>query len=207
MSLPRMNGSRGLFCHLPALALACGTVLWPMAAKAAETNYRAWISANGGTPTIAAGTSGTNWSADYGPANAFNGVGVAVTESGLKWTKDHVFFADPDDRRAAELLFRSAKRPDAIIAVNDFIASKLLKTLKAIGKRVPGDVLLAGVNGDLVAEESDPPVTTMAQPCERIGEAAVHLMSQRLGDFTLPPRAIMLSARLVARNSTQRNGK
>lgn len=135
------------------------------------------------------------------------GVGVAVTEAGLKWTKDHVFFADPDDRRAAERLFRSAKRPDAIIAVNDFIASKLLKTLKAIGKRVPGDVLLAGVNGDPVAEESDPPITTMAQPCERIGEAAVHLMFQRLGDFTLPPRAIMLSARLVARNSTQRNGK
>ena len=132
------------------------------------------------------------------------GVGVAVTEAGLKWTKDRVFFADPEDTRAAERLFRSAKRPDAIIAVNDFIAVKLLKTLKAIGKRVPEDVLLAGVNGDPIAEESDPPLTTMAQPCERIGEAAVQLMFQRLADPDLPPRTIQLSAQLKERVSTRR---
>ena len=132
------------------------------------------------------------------------GVGVAVTEAGLKWTKDRVFFADPEDTRAAERLFRSAKRPDAIIAVNDFIAAKLLKTLKAIGKRVPEDVLLAGVNGDPVAEESDPPLTTMAQPCERIGEASVQLMLQRLADPDLPPRTIQLSAQLKERVSTRR---
>ena len=132
------------------------------------------------------------------------GVGVAVTEAGLKWTRDRVFFADPEDTRAAERLFRSAKRPDAIIAVNDYIAVKLLKTLKAIGKRVPEDVLLAGVNGDPIAEESDPPLTTMAQPCERIGEAAVQLMFQRLADPDLPPRTIQLSAQLKERVSTRR---
>ena len=135
------------------------------------------------------------------------GVGVAVTEAGLRWTKDRVFFADPEDTRAAERLFRSAKRPDAIIAVNDYIAAKLLKTLKAIGKRVPEDVLLAGVNGDPVAEESDPPLTTMAQPCERIGEAAVHLMFQRLADPDLPPRTIQFSAQLKERVSTRRQKK
>ena len=135
------------------------------------------------------------------------GVGVAVTETGFKWTKDRVFFADPEDTRAAERLFRSAKRPDAIIAVNDFIAAKLLKTLKAIGKRVPEDVLLAGVNGDPVSEESDPPLTTMVQPCERIGEAAVQLMFQRLADPELPPRTIMLSAQLKERVSTRRQKK
>ena len=135
------------------------------------------------------------------------GVGIAVTEAGLKWTKDRVFFADPEDTRAAERLFKSAKRPDAIIAVNDFIAAKLLKTLKAIGKRVPEDVLLAGVNGDPVAEESDPPITTAVQPCERIGEAAVQLMFQRLADPDLPARTIMLSAQLRERVSTRRQKK
>ena len=132
------------------------------------------------------------------------GVGVAVSEAGLKWTKDRVFFADPEDVRAAERLFRSAKRPDAIIAVNDYIAAKLLKTLMQIGKRVPEDVLLAGVNGDPVAEESDPPLTTMAQPCERIGEAAVQLMFQRLVDHGLPPRTIELASLIVKRQSTDK---
>ena len=132
------------------------------------------------------------------------GVGVAVAEAGLKWTKDRVFFADPEDTCAAERLFRSAKRPDAIIAVNDFIAAKLLKTLKIIGKLVPEDVLLAGVNGDPVAEEADPPITTMVQPCVRIGEAAVQLMIQRLGDADLSPRDVRLVASLAIRQSTQR---
>ena len=132
------------------------------------------------------------------------GVGVAVAEAGFKWTKDRVFFADPEDTRAAARLFRSAKRPDAIIAVNDFIAAKLLKTLKSIGKRVPEDVLLAGVNGDPVAEESDPPLTTMVQPCARIGEAAVQLMLQRIADPELPPREVYLAATLTERKSTKR---
>jgi len=132
------------------------------------------------------------------------GVGVAVTEAGLKWTKDRVFFANPDDTRAAKRLFDGPKRPDAIIAVNDYIASILLKTLKAIGKRVPEDVLLAGVNGDSLSEESIPPITTCAQPCERIGEAAVHLMLQRIADPDLPPREVYLAATLVERESTRR---
>ena len=135
------------------------------------------------------------------------GVGVAVTEAGLKWTKDRVFFANPDDVRAAKRLFNGPKRPDAIIAVNDYIASILLKTLKAIGKRVPEDVLLAGVNGDPLSEESVPPITTAAQPCERIGEAAVHLMLQRIADPDLPPREVYLAATLVERESTWRRKK
>lgn len=133
------------------------------------------------------------------------GVGVAVTEAGFKWTKERVTFADPEDVRAVERLFKSAKRPDAIIAVNDFVAVKLLKTLKAIGKRVPEDVLLAGVNGDIVAEESDPPITTIVQPCERIGESAVYLMLQRIEDPCLPPREVHFIAPLVERPSTLRH--
>ena len=132
------------------------------------------------------------------------GVGVAVTEAGLKWTKDRVFFANPEDTRAAKRLFDSPKRPDAIIAVNDYIATILLKTLKAIGKRVPEDVLLAGVNGDSLAEESVPPITTAVQPCERIGEAAVHLMLQRIADPDFPPREVYLAVTLVERESTRR---
>ena len=135
------------------------------------------------------------------------GVGVAVTEAGLKWTKDRVFFANPDDTRAAKRLFDSPQRPDAIIAVNDYIASILLRTLKAIGKRVPEDVLLTGVNGDSLAEELSPPITTAAQPCERIGEAAVHLMLQRIADPDLPPREVYLAATLVERESTRRRKK
>ena len=87
--------------------------------------------------------------------------------------------------------------------MNDYIASLLLKNLKSIGKRVPEDVLLAGVNGDPVAEESDPPLTTVVQPCHEIGRAAASLMFERLANPDLLPREVFLSARLVGRESTK----
>jgi len=133
-----------------------------------------------------------------------NGVGLAVTEAGLRWTKDSIFFADPTDTRAARRLFAGRNRPDAIIAVNDYIAVVLLKTLKAIGKRVPDDCLLVGVNGDALSADAEPPITTAVQPCERIGQAGVRLMLQRLADPQLPPQEIRLRASIVVRASSQR---
>ena len=132
------------------------------------------------------------------------GVSLAVTESGLPWKDENAFFADPTDVTAAKRLFASKKRPDAIIAVNDYVASLLLKTLKQIGKRVPNDVLLAGVNGDSLSAEAEPPITTAVQPCERIGEAAVQLMLQRIADPGLPPREVHFTAPLDERLSTRR---
>ena len=132
------------------------------------------------------------------------GVSLAVTESGLPWKDENVFFADPTDTAAAKRLFASKKRPDAIIAVNDYVATLLLKTLKAIGQRVPHDVLLAGVNGDRISAETEPPITTAVQPCERVGEAAVQLMLQRIADPSLPPREVHFRASVEERLSTRR---
>ena len=130
------------------------------------------------------------------------GVGIAVAEAGLAWKKGSVFFADPTDVRAARRVFAGRNRPDAIIAVNDYIASLLLKTLKAIGKQVPDDVLLAGINGDPVSEESAPPLTTVVQPCHEIGETAVSLMFERMANPGLLPREVFLAGRLIEREST-----
>ena len=134
------------------------------------------------------------------------GVGIAVTEAGLPWKRESVYFADPTDTRAAARVFAGKSRPDAIIAVNDYIASILLKTLKAIGKRIPEDVLLAGVNGDPLAEEAIPPITTVVQPCHEIGATAVSLMFERLANPDLLPREVFLSAKLLERESTRAKG-
>lgn len=137
--------------------------------------------------------------------NRGNGVGLAVTEAGLRWTKDSIFFADPTDVRAARRIFVGNRRPDAIVAVNDRVASLLVRTLKEIGKHVPDDVLVAGCNGDPVAEETVPPLTTAVQPCHEIGVAAVEMMLRRIDDPTLPVREVFLGVRLEVRHSTVRD--
>ena len=131
-----------------------------------------------------------------------HGVGIAVTEAGLKWTCESILFANPADTSAAKRFFGSKKRPDAIIAVNDIVALLLLNTLKKIGVKVPDDVLLAGVNGDGESENADPFITTVVQPCVQIGEMAVAAMLERLANPNSPPREFSLSCQIIPRAST-----
>lgn len=131
------------------------------------------------------------------------GVSLAVTEAGLPWRNENAVFAEPDNLRMLRRLFAGKRAPDAIVASNDYVASLLLKGLEKIGRGVPQDVLLAGVNGDSLSAESTPPITTAVQPCERIGAAAVGLMLERIADPGLPPRSVCFSAQLEQRASTE----
>lgn len=131
------------------------------------------------------------------------GVGIAAKEAGLKWTRDNIIFANPADTAAAKRFFASKKRPDAIIAVNDLIAKMLLETLLAIGVKVPDDVMIAGVNGDVDSEEARVPITTVVQPCRKLGEAAVNMMLQRIREPGAPAHEVFISCEIVPRASTK----
>ena len=105
-------------------------------------------------------------------------------------------------RAAVRRLFADKNRPDAIIACHDYIGVELLEELRKEGLNVPGDVLIAGVNGNHVSAECDPPLTTFVLPCKEIGSAAVELMFSRIDNPSLPPREVMLASRFVIRSST-----
>lgn len=130
------------------------------------------------------------------------GVGLAVSESGLAWKKDNVVFGLASEKETVRRIVSDKNRLDAIIASDDYVAAHLIKTLGTLGLRIPDDILLAGVNGDIVAEESDPPLTTVVQPCQAIGQAAARLMLDRIADPELVPREVLLSTHLVVRAST-----
>lgn len=130
------------------------------------------------------------------------GVGYGMTEAGLPWNRGNIVTGNPGDTAFLKRLFGGPDRPDAIVAVNDYVARQLLESLASIGIRVPGDVMLAGINGDECAESTDPPITTMSQPCGEIGEAAVEIMLQRLSNRRAALRETLLMAQLVVRGST-----
>jgi len=50
--------------------------------------------------------------------------------------------------------------------------------------------------------ELSPHLTTVVQPCARIGEGAVELLLQRLKDPSLPARELLLAPHLEVREST-----
>ena len=108
----------------------------------------------------------------------------------------------PDDRKALQELFRSSKRPDAIVCGNDETAACLAETIKAIGKRIPDDVAVVGFDDESCARASVPPLTTIRQPAQLIAKTALKTLLARIRYPNNDPREILLDAPLVIRGST-----
>jgi DNA-binding LacI/PurR family transcriptional regulator len=111
-----------------------------------------------------------------------------------------VWREDPADRlRLAALFERDA--PDGIVCASDRTAAVLMHALRAIGRRVPDDVRLAGIDDVDYAALLPVPLTTLRQPCREIGVAAMRAMIDRVAQPDLPPREILLHGTLVVRES------
>ena len=108
----------------------------------------------------------------------------------------------PDDADTLRKLFRSKKKPDAIVCGNDETAATLIETIKAIGKRVPEDVAIVGFDDDSCARSSIPPLTTIRQPTQLIAKTALKTLLAHIRYPNNTPREILLDAPLIIRKST-----
>ena len=95
------------------------------------------------------------------------------------------------------------ERPDAIFAVNNLMAIGALRAIAAAGLSCPADVAIACFDDFEWAEVCEPRITTVAQPTEEIGRAAVSLLFERIrGTAPSPaPRRVVLETRLVGRTA------
>lgn len=93
---------------------------------------------------------------------------------------------------------------DAVFAANDLAASGALRVLRERGRRVPEDVAVVGFDDMLpVAEQSDPPLTTVRQDIEEMGRIMARLLLRRL-DRRVPeeaPGGVVLPTTVVRRAS------
>ncbi|ADI11753.1 LacI family transcriptional regulator [Streptomyces bingchenggensis BCW-1] len=90
-------------------------------------------------------------------------------------------------------------RPDAVLAVNDRVATGALHALQEAGFEVPGDVALTGVDDIPLAQDLTPALTTIAFPFASVGREAVRLATS--GDLDDIPRRTVLGGRLIVRES------
>lgn len=112
-----------------------------------------------------------------------------------------VHVGDPQNQAFATGLVRRSGR-DGLICANDLTAASLMRTLIGHGIAVPGAVRLAGFDDVRHATQVPVPLTTMRLPCREIGIVAVHTMLERIREPDVPPRQILLDARLIVRRST-----
>lgn len=77
-------------------------------------------------------------------------------------------------------LFQDHPDIDGIFATSDIIAAFAVKECLAAGRRVPGDVKIIGYDDVNAAKWITPELTTVKQPIEEIGKAAVDLIIKQL---------------------------
>ncbi len=95
----------------------------------------------------------------------------------------------------------SRERLDAIICANDYTAAQLLQSLTRLGIKTPEDIRVVGFDDVRFAKLLQIPLTTIQQPCQQIALTAFNAMKERFYFPTLPPRLLLLTPRLVVRES------
>src|SRR5450756_451880 len=93
------------------------------------------------------------------------------------------------------------RTPDGLVCANDMIAATVMQILERIGKRVPTDLKLTGIDDIKYAGLLRVPLTTIHQPCADIGRAALAVMLERLENPFLPSRDVLLPISIVVRKS------
>jgi LacI family transcriptional regulator len=108
-----------------------------------------------------------------------------------------------DGFRLMQRLLDQSPRPTAVFAACDIMAAGAFQAIYARGLRVPDDISVVGFDDTLAAYLS-PPLTTVAQPMEAIGRAAVQLALAELEstEDDYKPQTRQLAMRWVERGST-----
>ena len=107
---------------------------------------------------------------------------------------------DPGDVLAVRAMLEEW-RPDAVVCASDRTAGRLMHALRALGRRVPEDLALVGIDDAGYASLLPVPLTTVRQPCREIGAAAVAAMLERVARPRSAARDILLEGTLVVRSS------
>ena len=119
---------------------------------------------------------------------------------GKTWGDDYRIANKDNVARIRRFLARSDAT--AVFALHDHLALEVLGAARELGRRVPGDLALAGFDDDPLAGALPTPLTTVVQPRERIGRVAAEIMLDRIAGRRTELARIVLPTRLVVRASS-----
>jgi DNA-binding LacI/PurR family transcriptional regulator len=133
-------------------------------------------------------------------AGRLRGWRAGLERGGVDWSGVTVSSAGGSSaehgRRAAAALLDRAERPTAILALSDVLALGVLRAAAERGIDVPGELSVVGF--DDIPQAAAVSLTTVSQPHEEKGRAAVRL----LVSGARPSDSVLLPCHLVVRAST-----
>jgi DNA-binding LacI/PurR family transcriptional regulator len=90
---------------------------------------------------------------------------------------------------------------DAIFAASDLMAAGAMRALRRTGRRVPDDVAIIGFDDSLLAQHTDPPLTTVRQPVEGMAARMVRELLALIARAGRDPVQVVLDTELILRDS------
>jgi DNA-binding LacI/PurR family transcriptional regulator len=89
-----------------------------------------------------------------------------------------------------------------LICGSDILALGAIRAVRRAGLSVPGDVSVVGYDDSTFMNCTDPPLTTVRQPIEPMGKAAVALLVNQIENVAVQPEELLFEPELVVRGST-----
>jgi DNA-binding LacI/PurR family transcriptional regulator len=107
-----------------------------------------------------------------------------------------------EGRRAFRELWDRSPPPSAVVTVADNLAIGVMLEAAANGVAVAKEISVVGFDDTPMASVIQPPLSSVRQPFERVGEALIDLLVGQLEDPNMEHGGILLDPVLVLRNST-----
>ncbi|MCL6670984.1 MULTISPECIES: LacI family DNA-binding transcriptional regulator [Streptomyces] len=89
-----------------------------------------------------------------------------------------------------------------IICASDPLALGAIRAARRKGLGVPDQVSVVGYDDSAFMNCTEPPLTTVRQPIEAMGRAAVELLNAQIGGGSVAPEELLFEPELVVRGST-----
>ena len=106
---------------------------------------------------------------------------------------EHALFSLEGGQAATTRMLRQGVT--GIICASDVLALGAIRAVRRAGLSVPGDVSVVGFDDSGWLNCTDPPLTTVRQPIESMGKAAVALLVNQMEACRDPPRGTAVRAR------------
>lgn len=133
-----------------------------------------------------------------------SGYKKALAESKIRYDSKLVSFNVPvaeSGYKEATRLLNTEDPPTAIFTYNDLMAFGVIRAVKDLGVRIPDDLSIVGYDDIFFSSFTDPPLTTIRQPKEKLGKKAVELLLKLMKGER---QGILVEPELIIRNTTSR---
>lgn len=144
-----------------------------------------------------------------------NGFRAGLLAAGFPLEESLVRVGVPSESGASEIhgydetrsLMSLPEPPDAIFAMNQYMAIGVLSALRDLQARVPEDVLVVGYDDLIWTRHLGPALSVVAQQPEVIGRLGASRLIQRLAEQgqRTPPESVTVDTRLLVRASSDRH--